>query len=143
MVKHYTFASDFFSYRSGFFLLSLNMVLKSKNSISSFEWRKTTWIFSWTFSRLKFDRSPSVLIRFLWMMRNVLKQMKNQFSNFSDFLFFELTLKIHRKLRYKNDHNSKNKSWKNPKFDFSLDSADSASFTWIWTLLKIKIGRRK
>ena len=53
---------------------------------------------------------PSVLIRFLWMMRNVLKRMKNEFSNF---YFYELaSMKIHQKLggfEYKNDHKSKTK----------------------------------
>jgi len=47
-------------------------------------------------------------------------------------LFFELSGKIHRKLGYKNDNNSKNK---NLKLDLSFDSADSAPFMWIWKLL--------
>ena len=48
------------------------------------------------------------------------------------FLFFEFSWKMHRKLGYKNDHNAINK---NLKFNVSFDSADSASFMWIWTLL--------
>ena len=51
------------------------------------------------------------------------------------FLFFELSWTIHRKLGYKNDHNSINKNW---KIDFSFDSAHSASFFQILILLKKK-----
>ena len=32
-------------------------------------------------------QTGSVLIQFSWMMRNVLKRMKNKFSDFSDFQF--------------------------------------------------------
>ena len=38
---------------------------------------------------------PSVLIPFLWKMRNVLKRMKNQFSDF----YFSIYREFHRKLR--------------------------------------------
>ena len=35
---------------------------------------------------------PSVLIEFLWMMRNVLKRMKNKFFRFFKIFFFELMI---------------------------------------------------
>ena len=83
------------------------------------------------FSQIRICRPdpPSVLIRFLWMVRCVL----NKFFFFR-FLFFELW-KIHRKLGWrshkkwpKKDNNSKNRNWKNLKFYFSFDSADSGCF---------------
>ena len=44
------------------------------------------------------------------------------------FLFFELSWKIHRKLGYKNVHNSKNKNRENLKFEFSFVSEHSSFF---------------
>ena len=69
--------------------------------------------------------TPSVFIRFLWMMRNVLKRMKNQFSNFYFSSYRENSSKIGVMGSQKNDHSSKNQ---NRKCDFSFDSADSISF---------------
>ena len=44
------------------------------------------------------------------------------------FLFFELSPKIHRKLGYKNNHNTKNKNRKNKKIGLSFDSVHSVPF---------------
>ena len=41
---------------------------------------------------------PSEVVRFLWKMRNVLNRMKNYIIFFLRFSFFELWVKIHRKL---------------------------------------------
>ena len=64
--------------------------------------------------------------------------MKNKIIFFLWFFFFELSLKIHRKLEwfeYKNDHNSRKK---NRKINFFYDSAHSASFMYIWHFWKKK-----
>ena len=60
------------------------------------------------------DPYPSVLSRFLWIMRNVLERMKNLFSDFSNFYFssYRENSSILRWFEYKNDHSSKNKNRK-------------------------------
>ena len=75
---------------------------------------------------------PSILIRFLQMMRNVLKRMKCQ--------FFELwgTKQNWGTKMTKNNQSSKNINRKNQKFDFSFDSVESTSSMWISTLTKKK-----
>ena len=53
---------------------------------------------------------PSEVVEILLMMRNVLNRMGKIIKKILRFLFFELSRKIHRKLRWwrhKNDHNSK------------------------------------
>ena len=77
------------------------------------------------------DPYPSVLSRFLWIMRNVLERMKNLFSDFSNLYFssYRENSSILRWFEYKNDHSSKNKNW---KIDFSFHSAHSAYFMYIW-----------
>ena len=119
-----------------------NELKRLKNQFSDFFftygrfWTKKIDQF-WALSELRIYRQitqfflqtilPSVLIRFLWMMRSVLNRMKKILR----FLFSELSWKIHQKLewwRHKNDHNSKNKIRKNLKFNFSFDPADSGSF---------------
>ena len=75
---------------------------------------------------------PSSLIRFLWMIWNMLNRMKNEIIFYSDFYFFELSWKIHRKLGWwchKNDHNSKNKNRKHLNLGFSFYSADCGFFS--------------
>ena len=78
---------------------------------------------------------PTEVIRFLWKILNVLKNEK-WILRFSRFLFFELWWKFIENwpyFEYLNDRHSKNK---NRKYDFSFNSAHSASFMWIWPLLK-------
>ena len=83
---------------------------------------------------------------FTWKIRNVLKRMKNQFSDFCDFyflrygrfcsqnrpIFYEFWVQI--------DHNSKTK---NRRIDFSFLPAHCARFLKIWPLLSVLFfGRR-
>ena len=73
------------------------------------------------------DPLPLSLIQFLWVMRNVLKRMKDQFSIFIYRVIVKNSSKIGDKSDH-DDHNSKNKIRKNLKFYFSFYPVDSASF---------------
>ena len=93
------------------------------------------------FSQLRICRpSPSVLIRFSWMMGSVLYSMGKIMKKFSDFYFSSYGWKLVENFgnfKCKNDHNSKNK---NHKFGFTFYSADSRSFEKkklkFWKMLK-------
>ena len=74
-----------------------------------------------------------------WKMWDVLKRMKNQFSDFHYFSFWDMLvflLKISQfsiNFEYQINHNSKNRK---RKIDSSFDSARCAFFMQIWPLLK-------
>ena len=81
----------------------------------------------WGFSQLRICRPPpSVFIRFLWMMRSVLKRMKKIIKKFSDFYFSSYREKFIENWGDdvtkwpKNDHYSKNENWKNLKYEFRI-----------------------
>ena len=85
----------------------------------------------------------SKLFKFTRKMRNVLKQIKNQFSDFCHFYFSSYGLFLYSKhslFSMNFDHNSKNKDRKNMKYHFSFVSAHSMSFISIWPILRGRGG---
>ena len=107
-------------------------------------------IFSSQMDKMFFDKLLSKVVIFTWKMRNVLKQMKNQFSDFLQFLVFEIWSFLYSKLvnfrwilSTKSTITQKIKIGKIRKIDFSSDSALCASFLKIWPFLRRGGGRRR
>ena len=120
-----------------FDIFSLLMYLCKRNSLAGlviffrFVKNKFTFVHFAAFSQLRTCRPPPLSTQFSPVLMKDAECAKSNKKSIFLFLFFELSLKFIENwgdFQYKNDLNSKNKNLKNLKFDFSFDSANSASF---------------